>query len=262
MPTAAETIYNIADLSTGYRRGGSCLRLSSGVSAKLCRGELTCLIGANGAGKSTLLRTLAGLQPPVNGSVELLGKPLGDYSARELATRVSVVLTDEVQEQNLTAFELVATGRMPYTGYWGTMGNADRTRVDEALELVGMSAFADRRLSSLSDGERQKLMIAKALVQDTDVVLFDEPVAFLDFPSKIGMMRMLDSVARESGRAVLLSIHDIEIALQMARRLWVLHDGGFIEGEPHALAEQGRVDFLFAGSGITFDRQTLQYSLI
>ncbi len=261
MPTDGEITYSIAGLSTGYRHGGCCLRLSHDINVRLRRGELACLIGANGTGKSTLLRTLAGLQPPVDGTVELLGRPLGSYSARELSARVSVVLTDEVQEQNLTAYELVATGRMPYTGYWGKLGDADRNRVNEVLRLVNMMEFADRRLSSLSDGERQKLMIAKALAQDTDVVLLDEPVAFLDFPSKVGMMRILDSVARTAGKSILMSIHDIEIALQMSRRLWVLHDGGLVDGEPHALAQEGKVDFLFAGNGIVFDRKTLQYSL-
>ncbi len=262
MPTAGEIIYNVVDLSTGYRRGGACLNLSHGICAQLRRGELTCLIGANGAGKSTLLRTLAGLQPLMGGKIELSGRCLDSYSARELATKVSVVLTDEVQEQNLTAFELVATGRMPYTGYWGSLSSSDRKMVNEMLELVNMSGFADRRLSSLSDGERQKLMIARALAQDTDVVLLDEPIAFLDFPSKIAMMRTLDSVARTAGKSILMSIHDLEIALQIACRLWVLHDGDFIEGEPRALAAEGKVDFLFAGKGIVFDRHTLQYSLM
>ena len=253
--------YNIENLSTGYGSGVNRVTLLRGMNAQLCRGELACLIGVNGAGKSTLLRTLAGMQPALGGKVELSGRPLADYSVRELASKVSVVLTDEVPEQNLTAFELVAMGRMPYTGYWGTLSSADRDVVIEMLDLVGMGGFADRRLSSLSDGERQKLMIAKAMAQETDVILLDEPIAFLDFPSKVSVLKMLETVAKTAGKSVLLSIHDIEIALQMAQRLWVLSDHGFFAGEPHELAREGKIDFLFSGQDVVFDRDTLQYSL-
>lgn len=253
--------YNIENLSTGYGSGVNRVTLLRGMNAQLCRGELVCLIGVNGAGKSTLLRTLAGMQPALGGKVELSGRRLADYSVRELASKVSVVLTDEVPEQNLTAFELVAMGRMPYTGYWGTLSSTDRDVVFEMLDLVGMGGFADRRLSSLSDGERQKLMIAKAMAQETDVILLDEPIAFLDFPSKVSVLKMLETVARTAGKSVLLSIHDIEIALQMAEQLWVLSDHGFFAGEPHELAREGEMDFLFSGQDVVFDRDTLQYSL-
>lgn len=261
MLAAQDFTYQISNLSTGYRRGGATVTLLRSMHAQLHRGQLTCLIGVNGAGKSTLLRTMAGLQPAIAGNVALLGKPLEGYSAKQLATKVSVVLTDKIPEQNLTAFELVAMGRMPYTGYWGSLGDSDRTMVNHMLQLVGMHHFANRRISSLSDGERQKLMIAKALAQDTDVVLLDEPVAFLDFPSKVAVLRLLAQTARKTHKSILLSIHDIEIALQLADLLWILTGDGFVEGKPHALARDGKIDFLFDGEGINFNRDTLQYSL-
>lgn len=260
--TDGEFTYRIEGLSTGYNNGAWRKDLVSAMNAVLRRGELTCMIGVNGAGKSTLLRTMAGLQPMLDGRIELLGRPLQDYSASELSQCVGVVLTDEVPEQNLTAFELVAMGRMPYTGYWGTLSADDHTKVREAIRLVGMENFESRKLSSLSDGERQKLMIAKALAQDTDVILLDEPVAFLDFPSKVAVLRLLSRVAKEYDKSVLLSIHDIELALQIAGRLWVLTGQDFKEGEPHSLAAEGQIDFLFNGQDIRFDRKRLQYSLL
>lgn len=256
--------YKIDNLSTGYEAASSHEGrkvLASGMNARLGVGCLTCLIGVNGAGKSTLLRTMAGLQPAINGQIELMGKPLADYDVRALSRLVSVVLTDEIPEQALTAYELVAMGRMPYTGYWGTLHRRDVKMVEQALAMVGMTDFSHRRLHSLSDGERQKLMIAKALAQDTDVILLDEPVAFLDFPSKVWVLRLLSRVAREQGRSVLLSIHDLELALQIADRLWLLDGHNFVEGEPRVLAAEGKIDFLFQGAGIQFDRETLQYHL-
>lgn len=260
--------YKIENLSTGYNAGagrghdvaGQKVLLRN-MDTRLARGVLTCLIGVNGAGKSTLLRTLAGLQPAINGNIELNGRPLQDYDVKALARLVSVVLTDEIPEQSLTAYELVGMGRMPYTGYWGSLSKKDVRLVEEALEMVGMSAFRQRRLHSLSDGERQKLMIAKALAQDTDVILLDEPVAFLDFPSKVWVLRLLNKVAHEQGKSVLLSIHDIELALQIADRLWLLKDHDLCEGEPAVLAREGKIDFLFQGEGIEFDRETMQYHL-
>lgn len=256
-----EYTYLISHLHTGYRSRGGRVSLVSDMSTKLNKGELTCLIGVNGAGKSTLLRTMAGLLKPLGGDIELMGKPLGQYSAQELSKTVSVVLTDEIPEQTLRVFETVAMGRMPYTGYWGDLGSEDTAHVDKALEMVGMADFADRRLDSLSDGERQKVVIAKALAQDTDVILLDEPVAFLDFPSKVSTLRLLRSVAHESGKSVLLSIHDIELALKIADWLWILQGDTFLEGMPRQLAEAGKIDFLFQGEGISFNRLTLQYSI-
>lgn len=261
-----EYSYKVEGLCTGYKASdGRDMQgqkvLLRNMSACLARGVLTCLIGVNGAGKSTLLRTLAGLQPAIAGSIELKGRALRDYEAKELARIVSVVLTDEVPEQTLTAYELVSMGRMPYTGYWGSLSKKDVRLVEQALEMVGMSSFSYRRLHSLSDGERQKLMIAKALAQDTDVILLDEPVAFLDFPSKVWVLRLLSRVAHEQGKSVLLSIHDIELALQIADRLWLLEEHSICEGEPAVLAREGKIDFLFQGEGIEFNRETMQYSL-
>lgn len=260
-PTPEGCTYILSHIQTGYRGRGVNVNLVGDMNAALRKGELTCLIGVNGAGKSTLLRTMAGLLKPIGGDIRLMGRSLGSYSPQELSKTVSVVLTDEVPEQDLRVFETVAMGRMPYTGYWGSLDEQDIMNVNKALNLVGMTDFAQRRLGSLSDGERQKVMIAKALAQDTQVILLDEPVAFLDFPSKVGILRLLKHVAKEMDKSILLSIHDIELALKIAQRLWILQGAGFIEGEPATLAREGKVDFLFRGEGISFNRQTMQYTI-
>lgn len=257
-----QTTYSLNHLTTGYRRHGREKTLCREVTARLRRGELTCLLGVNGSGKSTLLRTMTGLLPPIQGSIELEGQALSSWSRHELARRVGVVLTDSVPVPTLRAEEVVAMGRIPYTGFWGNLSDEDRRLVDRAMRMVGMTRFRHRRLATLSDGERQKLMIAKALAQQTRTILLDEPIAFLDFPSKVEVLTLLRTLARKDRKAVLLSIHDLELALQMADRLWVLcGDGCLLEGLPRALAAEGALDFLFKSEGLSFDRRSLHYTL-
>ena len=254
--------YSFENLATGYVGKGKRKILSYGLSAELMLGELTCLLGVNGSGKSTLLRTLAGFQPPLKGMVTLMGKRLEDYSREALAKTVSVVLTEKLPTDNLTVGELVEMGRIPYTGFWGGLSVDDRGIVLDSLEKVGMVGFANRRFGELSDGERQKILIAKALAQRTQVILLDEPACFLDFPSKVEMLRLLKNMARERGISVLLSIHDLELALQTADCLWVLNgEEGLVTGEPQTLAACGELDFFFKGKGVAFDKMSLRYSV-
>ena len=216
-----ETIKAI-DLTTGYRRGCTERRVGEHFNASLYAGELTALLGRNGAGKSTLMRTLAGFQPPLEGRVEIGGKALGDFHGRELARTVSVVLTEKPILENMDAEALVGLGRAPYTGFWGGMSDADREAVDKAIRLVGIENLRKREVQSLSDGERQKVMIAKALAQDTPVIFLDEPTAFLDYPSKVGLMKLLGQLARSEGKTIFVSTHDLEIALRLCDRFWIL----------------------------------------
>ena len=262
MNSSGKTTFQLHDLKTGYRLQRRDIVLSANLEATLTTGELTCLLGPNGAGKSTLLRTMARFQPALDGEVQLFGQPLESYTAEKLARRVGVVLTDKLPSSSLRAEELVSMGRMPYTGFWGTLTADDRQAVDEALDMVGMTAFRRRRLATLSDGEQQKLMIAKALAQQTPVILLDEPVAFLDFPSKVEILTLLRRLAREQGKAILLSIHDLELALQTADRLWLLDSEGHLsQGTPKELAQNGSLDFFFKGHGLEFDKHTMQYTL-
>lgn len=210
----------LRDLAIGYPHH----RVAEGLNAVFNSGELTCLIGANGVGKSTLLKTLSGFLPPLSGSVTVAGVPLSGMTHRRRARTIGIVLTEKPEISNITVTELVAMGRQPYTGFWGMMRKEDVARVEEALALVGLDGLRHRKLQTLSDGERQKAMIAKALAQQTPVMLLDEPTAFLDFPSKVEVMKLLHRLAMEMDKAVVLSTHDLEIARRVGDVLWLMDD--------------------------------------
>ena len=209
-------------LAAGYREGRASHAVTAPATAQAPCGMLTCLIGANGAGKSTLLRTVAGFMPPLGGSVAVCGRDTARLSPHGRATLMAVVLTDRPDTTCTTVEEMVALGRAPYTGFWGRLGDADRMAVRRAMQLTGIAHMAGREVSALSDGERQKVMIAKALAQDTPAILLDEPTSFLDFPSKADTMLLLRRLAHEAHKAVLVSTHDLTLALHTADRLWLL----------------------------------------
>ena len=213
------------DVSTGYGRRV----VASGLNACLHQGDMVCLLGANGAGKSTLLRTIGGFQPALAGEVSIDGKPTDRLGASRLNRLLSVVLTERIDVAGLTVRDLVGMGRAPYTGFWGTLQDDDRRIVDESMRLAGVAELADRQVQSLSDGERQKAVIAKALAQQTPAILLDEPTAFLDYPSKVGTLRLLSRLAHDMQKTVLLSTHDVEMALQRSRRFV---EGGLADGLP------------------------------
>ena len=202
-------------LTVGYRGH----RAVEDISLSLPCGRLVCLLGPNGAGKSPLLRTLCGFQPPIAGTVTISGNDITTMSAAEVARLVSVVLTDRPLTSSLTAAEMVGMGRAPYTGFWGRLSDDDRRLVSEAMQTVGIAPLATRRMGRLSDGERQKVMIAKALAQHTPVIVLDEPTAFLDYPSKVAVMKTLARLAHDEGKTILMSTHDLELAAQLGDEL-------------------------------------------
>ncbi len=192
------------------------------MTVELGEGQLCCLLGSNGAGKSTLLRTMAAFQSPLSGEIWLGRQRLADIPSRQLGTMVGIVLTDRIRTPGITVRDMVGMGRSPYTNFWGRLTEEDNRQVDEAMQQVGITRFADRQIGALSDGERQKVMIAKALAQQTPVILLDEPTAFLDFPSKVEVMLLLSRLAHEMGKSILLSTHDLDLALQTADQLWLV----------------------------------------
>ena len=202
-------------LTVGYRGH----RVVEDISLSLPCGRLVCLLGPNGAGKSTLLRTLCGFQPPIAGTVTISGSDITTMSAAEVARLVSVVLTDRPLTPSLTAAEMVGMGRVPYTGFWGRLSDDDRRLVSEAMQTVGIAPLATRRMGQLSDGELQKVMIAKALAQHTPVIVLDAPTAFLDYPSKVAVMKTLARLAHDEGKTILMSTHDLELAAQLGDEL-------------------------------------------
>lgn len=244
-------------LSVGYRLPGRTFALQHDLDIELYAGELIALIGPNGSGKSTLLRTFAGFLPPLSGEITLMGRPVNTYSRNEWARNISVVLTELPHADKLTVSDLAATGRSPYTGFSGRLTNADRRKISEALRATSISHLRNQYLSRLSDGERQRALIAKSLAQDTPVILLDEPAAFLDFPGRIRMMHLLRQLAREHSKSILITTHDIGLALQYADRLWLVsHDKPLLSGIPENLALDGSLSRYFAGQQVDFDTAT------
>ena len=196
--------------------------IATDINCTLAAGNLTCLVGNNGAGKSTLLKTISGLIPPLGSRVEGRGSRVEDLFPKRL---ISIVLTDRIEVQRLTVEEVVALGRTPYTNFWGTLTENDHSIVADAMQQVGIAALAKRNIGTLSDGERQKVMIAKALAQQTPIILLDEPTAFLDYGSRVEMFQLLRHLAHEQQKAILLSTHDIELAVRYADTFWVMEKG-------------------------------------
>ncbi|WP_237994909.1 ABC transporter ATP-binding protein [Nostoc sp. UHCC 0870] len=243
------------DLSIGYQTSRKTVRcVASDISVCLEAGELVCLLGPNGAGKSTLLRSLAGMQAPIAGEVRLLGDDIYKLAPQDLAKRLSLVLTERVDVGMLSAYTLVTLGRHPYTDWWGRLSLEDEAIVDWAIKSVGALHLVSRQVSELSDGERQKIMIARALAQSPMVMLLDEPTAFLDLPRRVEIMQLLRQLARETHQAILLSTHDLDLALRLADQVWLLTTNGILHvGAPEDLVLSGAFADAFRSEGVEFD---------
>ena len=271
-----ETI-QLRDLSIGYQTKHSVKTVAAGINGAIRSGELTCLLGANGVGKSTLLRTLAAFQPQISGEILIsrseecgVRREITSFTDKELSKVIGVVLTEKPDVRNMSVRELVSLGRSPYTGFWGTYTDEDLRIVDEAIEMVGITDLIRRPVHTLSDGERQKVMIAKALAQQTPVIFLDEPTAFLDYPSKVEVLQLLRRISREAEKTIFLSTHDVELALQLADTIWLMRKqelgdrsletgvkGPVTIGSPEALAASGDLGRFIERQNIVFDKETL-----
>ena len=251
---AKQTGIELKNLSIGYSSGKRTNIVSEAISAAIYKGELTCLLGANGVGKSTLLRTLSAFQPALSGEILIEGKELKTYTEKELSQMIGLVLTERIDGRDMSVRELVGLGRSPYTDFWGRLNQEDRLIVEESIALVKIEHLTDRQVQTLSDGERQKVMIAKALAQQTPIILLDEPTAFLDFQSKVEIMQLLHQLSRKINKTIFLSTHDIELALQIADRIWLMDTlHGIRTGLSEDLALGGTLSHFFAHKGIVFD---------
>ena len=248
------SILSAKDLTVGYRKGNSTSPVISGLNLSLSRGKLVALIGANGIGKSTLLRTLVGNQPPLEGEVSISGIRIGEISRKNLSLLLGIVNTERTQAGALTVREVVSLGRQPYTGFLGILSKNDKSIVEKAMQDAGILHKASSFLAELSDGERQKVMIAKALAQCTPIIILDEPTAFLDVASRMETMLLLHNLAHKQNKAVLLSSHDLSQSMMLADELWaVTNDRKIISGNTEDVVLSGAMDSIFASSIISFD---------
>lgn len=237
------------DLTVGYGRRVLLDRVSASIEA----GSLVALLGRNGTGKSTLLRAVAGLERPLSGEIRLCGRPVQELAAHELAQTVSFVTTEKIRIANLTCREVVGLGRAPYTDWLGRLSAVDRTVVEHALEVVGMSAYADKAMDRLSDGESQRIMIARALAQDTPVILLDEPTAFLDMPSRYELGTLLRRLAHEENRCIFFSTHELDIALSLCDSVALIDPPSLYLMPTDAMIRSGHIERLFDNGAVCFD---------
>ena len=241
----------------GYPQGRAHKIVAQNINVSLYGGELVCLLGPNGAGKSTLMRTISGSQNPLQGQVLLEGEIVHNLHARQLAKKLSLVLTERVQAGMLTAYEVVALGRYPHTNWAGKLTSKDHEIIQWSIEMAGANELAERVLSELSDGERQKVMVARALAQEPEVMILDEVTAFLDLPRRVEIMQLLRKLAHQTKKAILLSTHDMDLALRSADRLWLLPKGGELQvGAPEDLVLNGAFERAFASEGVSFNRNS------
>jgi iron complex transport system ATP-binding protein len=253
MPAVLET----RSLAVGYfGPHKSTHPVASDIDLTLHSGELVCLLGPNGAGKSTLLRTVAGMQRPLAGDVLLDGRNVHAIPKSELARKLSVVLTERVTVGLLTAYDVVSLGRSPYTNWSGALNDRDHVIIEQSIRAVGAEVLAHRYVSELSDGERQKIMLARALAQEPHLMILDEITAFLDLPRRVEIMGILRDLAHRHGRAILLSTHDLELALSTADRVWLLpKNGALAAGAPEDLVLRGSFAAAFHSEGVHFDEE-------
>ena len=236
-------------VTIGYRdQSTASVVVKNDLSLHAFGGEMVAVIGQNGIGKSTLLKSIAGFQPPLSGELRILDKPASTYRSDELAREMSFVSTEIVRVSNLTVRELVGLGRFPYTNWFGQLGEEDHRIVGEAIQQVGLSGYEEKPINRISDGERQRAMIARALAQDTRIIVLDEPTAFLDISNKYEIVRILHRLADEQGKCIIFSTHDLNTALSMADRIWLMLTDMVVEGIPEEVAAKGYFESLFASN--------------
>lgn len=246
------------DLSIGYKeKRGEDLCLLSHLNLTIRRGELVCLLGPNGSGKSTLMRTIAGLQAPLEGKTLVEGIPIKERNFAEISRLLSIVLTERLQVGNLSVYHIVSLGRHPYTSWMGRLSEKDELMIKWALDQVGLWQYANKFINQLSDGERQRVMIAKALAQDTPLIMLDEPTAHLDLPNRVEIMRLLRNLAKETDKAILLSTHELDLALQAADIIWLMSKNNDLKiGAPEDLVLSGSIEDTFKNKSFKFDRKS------
>ncbi len=250
-----ETIISTHDLSIGYKTKKETIVIAENLNLELTSGKLITLVGANGIGKSTLLRTLTGIQKPIDGEVLLHEKNLKSYETLELAQNLSLVLTEKLPPSNLTVFELIALGRQPYTNWLGKLSDEDISTVNLVMKLTQIEHLAEKKHFEISDGQLQKVMIARALAQETSIIILDEPTTHLDLFHKVSVFKLLKKLSQETNKCILFSTHDIDLAIQLSDEMIVMTEENIVQDQPCNLISKGIFNSLFKDQTITFDSE-------
>jgi iron complex transport system ATP-binding protein len=249
------------NLSVGYSKKGSDSIIAEGIDFSIEKGELVGVVGANGIGKSTLLRTLTGMQNALKGSIFLNGKSLNEYSSFQLATQLSVVLTEAPASKNLSVLEMISLGRQPYTNWMDSLSEIDKKAINFALEATETTALTHRKCYELSDGQMQRVAIARALAQDTPLIILDEPTTHLDLYHRAYVLKLLKNLAKETGKTILFSTHEIDLAIQLTDKMLVMAKDATYFDAPCKLIEDGRFETLFPKETIDFDSNTGRFTI-
>lgn len=250
-----ENILSTINLNIGYKTKTNTITIAQNLNLNLQKGKLIILVGANGIGKSTLLRTLTGIQKPLSGSVFLKDKQIENYTANQLAQNLSMVLTEKLPESNLTVHELVSLGRQPYTNWIGKLSELDIEKITEAILLTGIESYVNKKHHEISDGQLQKALVARALAQDTPLIILDEPTTHLDLLHKVSLFKLLKKLTHETGKCILFSTHDIDLAIQLSDQMIVMTPECVVQEEPCNLITDGVFSTLFKEEHITFDNE-------
>jgi iron complex transport system ATP-binding protein len=246
-------ILSTSNLSIGYQSKKEKIVIADNLNLHFETGKLIALIGANGIGKSTLLRTLTGIQKPLNGNVFLNEKDIHDYEPLKLAQNLSLVLTEKLPPSNLTVFELIALGRQPYTNWLGKLSEDDLQKVNHAMKLTQIVHLASKKHYEISDGQLQKVLVARALAQDTPLIILDEPTTHLDLLHKVAVFKLLKKLSQETNKCILFSTHDIDLAIQLSDEMIVMTEGTVVQDQPCNLITKGIFNTLFKDEHIVFD---------
>lgn len=249
------SILKTSDLNIGYKSKKGLTLIAENLNLNLAPGKLITLIGANGIGKSTLLRTITGIQQPLSGNVYLNEKSISDYKPLELAQNLSLVLTEKLPPSNLSVFELVALGRQPYTNWVDTLSNEDILKVQEAMKLTQIQHLASKKHFEISDGQLQKVLIARALAQDTPLIILDEPTTHLDLLHKVSLFKLLKKLTQETQKCILFSTHDIDLAIQLSDEMIIMTPEDITQDQPCNLISNGSFSNLFKDEHIVFDAE-------
>ena len=250
-----KTIIATHDLSIGYKTKKETIVIAKNLNLELTSDKLITLVGANGIGKSTLLRTLTGIQKPLSGDVFLAEKNINSFDTLELAQNLSLVLTEKLPASNLTVFELIALGRQPYTNWLGKLSDDDLKVVNDVMHLVQIEHLAEKKHFEISDGQLQKVMIARALAQETSIIILDEPTTHLDLFHKVSVFKLLKKLSQETNKCILFSTHDIDLAIQLSDEMIVMTEENIVQDQPCNLISKGIFNSLFKDETITFDSQ-------